>query len=132
MKRWFSIILVIFLLILSISIHSENFTAADASFIQKYADEWDQDDEFEEEDAKKMVKYLVEKYETLLKNESNEKIATEIMQHIEKAKDKAKKELKEEEWNSAGVWAVIGMVWVKALDFKHQVTNAEKYYKSLK
>jgi hypothetical protein len=132
MKRWLTVILGIFLLIFCTSVFSENFTKTDAAFVEKYANDWDQDDEFEEEHAKTMVKYLVDKYEILLKNESNKKIALEIMQHIEKARDNARDELKEENWNSAGDWAVIGMIWVKALDFKHKVANAEKYYKSLK
>jgi hypothetical protein len=132
MKKWKILIIMSLISFFVISLYSERFTKSDAVFVKKYADDWDQDDEFEEEDAPKMVKYLENKYEVLLRDENNKKIALELMQRIEHCLQKAKKELKEENWNSAGAWAVVGMVWIKSLDYRHQVVNSENYFKQLK
>jgi len=117
------------LMISSFSIFgAEAFTKADRSFLAEYIGE---EDEFEDDDAKKIVKYLEDKYEGLLKDEVHKKVALEAMQNIEKYKDLAKKQLKEENFNDAGTWALIGLIWVQAIDPKHQELQWENYYKQV-
>ena len=128
MKQRIALILAGLIVFTSTAVIAQNFTKADAQFIRNYTS---MEDEFEEDQAKQMVRMLDKKNEALIKNEVNKKKALEIMQFIQKALDEAKDAAKEEEWNDAGAWAVIGMIWVQALDTRLGVATNEEYYQSV-
>jgi len=105
-----------------VAVSAQNFTTDDANNLKKWINN---EDEFEEDDAKAILKYVDSRYEALLKNEANKKVALEVMNYIEDALTKAKKEKKDENWNGMAVWSIVGLSWIQALDVRHAQVSAE-------